>query len=65
MSPFERSFSRWRLPASATPLFAIGPVKIVCEKTLDASSISFENVYANENVRPREKRFSSFAWSAL
>ena len=46
-------------------VFSTGPVKMVCENTLDASSISFEKVYAALTVSPCEKRFSSFAAAAL
>src|SRR5260370_27663939 len=65
MSPLETSLSSFRLKASAAPIVvSVGPVKMVCEKYVEASSMSLENVYAKVNVRPREKRFSSFICSA-
>src|SRR6266478_5014158 len=38
---------------------------MVCENTVEASSRSLENVYAAVKVKPCEKRFSSFAATAL
>src|SRR5258708_40273000 len=65
MSPLETSLSSFRLKASAAPIVvSVGPVKMVCEKYVEASSMSLENVYAKVNVKPREKRFSSFICSA-
>src|SRR6476660_925775 len=64
MSPFESDRSPRRLLASATPLLATGPVKIVLENTLDASSISLENVYAPVKVKPWPNLFSTLACKA-
>src|SRR6058998_3263544 len=38
---------------------------MVCENTLDASSISLEYVYEAFIVKPRDNRFSSFSPTAL
>src|SRR5438876_9887037 len=65
MSPLETSLSSFRLKASAAPIVVRdGPVKMVCEKYVEASSMSLEKVYASVNVKPREKRFSNFICSA-
>ena len=45
MSPLETSRSSLRLEASAAPMVvSVGPVKIVWEKYVEASSINLENV---------------------
>ena len=47
MSPLDISLSRWRLYASAAPVvFRTGPVKMVCENTLDASSTADWRAFA-------------------
>jgi len=51
MSPLDASLSRLRLKASAAPMVvSVGPVKMVCEKYVEASSMSLEKVYAPRHV---------------